>query len=76
MRRWTGFLSAQAGYLIDYSLHIGLLEGAGHEPEPGRRGRPRKYYQLTEQGRDAVRHSLEMLGRMSEGLALADSGLA
>ena len=54
----------------------GFLLSAPAEPEPGRRGRPRKYYELTEEGREAVRHSLEMLGRMSEGLSLADAGLA
>jgi DNA-binding PadR family transcriptional regulator len=52
----------------------GLLASQPVEPEPGQRGRPRKYYNLTEAGQEAVRHSLAMLGRMAEGLALADPG--
>jgi len=45
-------------------------------PEPGHRGRPRKYCQLTEAGEEAVRHSLEMLGRMTEGLPVAETSRA
>jgi DNA-binding PadR family transcriptional regulator len=52
----------------------GLLVSQPVEPEPGQRGRPRKYCQLTEEGQAAVRHSLEMLGRMAEGLELAELG--
>ena len=33
----------------------------------GRRGRPRRYCTLTDEGRAAVRHSMSMLGRMAEG---------
>jgi DNA-binding PadR family transcriptional regulator len=44
------------------------------EPEPGQRGRPRKYCELTREGEEAVRHSLEMLGRMTEGLPVAGTG--
>lgn len=46
------------------------------EPEPGQRGRPRKYCELTPAGEEAVRHSLEMLGRMAEGLSVADTSAA
>jgi DNA-binding PadR family transcriptional regulator len=44
------------------------------EAEPGQRGRPRKYCRLTPAGEEAVRHSLEMLGRMTEGLPVAETG--
>ena len=60
---------------------LGRLEAKGYlttrqaDPEPGRRGRPRKYCRLTPAGEDAVAHSTAMLGRMMEGLRLAgDSG--
>jgi len=46
------------------------------EAELGRRGRPRKYCELTPAGEAAVRHSLEMLGRMTEGLPVAETGRA
>ena len=51
-----------------------LLRSRPVEAEEGQRGRPRKYCQLTPEGEEAVRHSLEMLGRMTEGLAVADRG--
>jgi DNA-binding PadR family transcriptional regulator len=51
-----------------------LLRSLPVEAEPGQRGRPRKYCTLTPEGEEAVRHSLEMLGRMTEGLPLADAG--
>jgi len=41
--------------------------------EEGHRGRPRKYCRLTPAGEEAVRHSLEMLGRMTEGLSVTES---
>ena len=43
-----------------------------HEPDAtsGRRGRPRRYCSLTEPGRDAMRHSMSMLQRMSDGVVL------
>ncbi len=53
-----------------------LLRSLPVEAEQGHRGRPRKYCQLTPEGEDAVRHSLEMLGRMTEGLPVADTGRA
>ena len=51
-----------------------LLRSRPVEAAPGQRGRPRKYCELTPQGEEAVRHSLEMLGRMTEGLPVADAG--
>ncbi len=48
-----------------------LLLSQPAESEAGRRGRPRKYCQLTPAGEEAMRHSLEMLGRMAEGLQVA-----
>ena len=49
----------------------GWLRTRAAESEPGQRGRPRKYCRLTADGEEAVRHSLEMLGRMAEGLPFA-----
>lgn len=51
-----------------------LLNSFPAEPEPGQRGRPRKYCRLTAEGEEALRHSLQMLGRMAEGLPVADLG--
>jgi PadR family transcriptional regulator PadR len=51
-----------------------LLQSRPVEAEEGQRGRPRKYCRLTPEGEEAVRHSLEMLGRMTEGLQVADTG--
>ena len=51
-----------------------LLRSRPMEAEEGQRGRPRKYCELTPEGEEAVRHSLEMLGRMTEGLQVADTG--
>jgi len=44
------------------------------DPEPGQRGRPRKYCLLTDEGEEALRHSMQMLGRMAEGLPMAEAG--
>lgn len=49
-----------------------LLVTRAAESESGRRGRPRKYCSLTPAGDEAVRHSMEMLGRMAEGLPLTE----
>ena len=49
----------------------GLLTLREADPEPGQRGRPRKFARLTVAGEAATRHSAEMLTRMIEGLALA-----
>ncbi len=49
----------------------GLLLTRPGVSEAGRRGRPRKYCQLTPAGEEAMRHSLEMLERMAEGLRVA-----
>ena len=53
-----------------------LLETTPSEPEAGRVGRPRKYCRLTPEGEEALRHSLEMLGRMADGLTMAGTGQA
>ncbi len=54
----------------------GLVETRASDPEPGKRGRPRKYCTLTPAGEDAVRHSTQMLARMMDGLQLAEGGRA
>ena len=41
------------------------------DPEPGQRGRPRKFARLTSEGEAGTRHSAQMLTRMIEGLAFA-----
>ena len=41
-------------------------------PEPGRRGRARRYCRLTAQGTAATRHSAVMLTRMMSGLRLLE----
>ena len=40
-------------------------------PEPGQRGRPRRYCRLTPRGIEALRHSATMLSKMMRGLGLA-----
>lgn len=52
----------------------GLVRSREAEPEPGQRGRPRKYCHLTAEGRDALRHSTAMLQRMMDGVSLAGGG--
>lgn len=47
----------------------GLLATEPSPPEPGKRGRPRKYCRLTAEGERAARHSAEMLRRMMDGAA-------
>jgi PadR family transcriptional regulator PadR len=49
----------------------GFLTSVAAEPEPGQRGRPRKYCHLTAAGLEATRHSAEMLRRMMDGVPLA-----
>ena len=51
-----------------------LLEFEESEPEPGQRGRARKYCHLTHEGRGALDHSTAMLQRMMDGVATADTG--
>ena len=52
---------------------LARLESKGylhmHEPAPeeGKRGRPRRYCEITPAGRRALRHSVGMLARMAEG---------
>jgi DNA-binding PadR family transcriptional regulator len=50
-----------------------LTDRVAEEPS-GRRGRPRKYCRLTPTGEEALRHSLEMIGRMAEGLPVVGGG--
>ena len=50
----------------------GLVSAHASHPEPGQRGRPRKYCSLTSSGEGALRHSTEMLARMMDGLQLAE----
>lgn len=46
----------------------GLVTTSPSEPEPGQRGRPRKYCRLTAEGEAAAHHSAGMLRRMMEGI--------
>jgi len=43
-----------------------------HEPDSGtgRRGRPRRYCEITPEGRLALEHSVSMLARMARGTGL------
>jgi len=45
----------------------GFVEVSQPDRSSGRRGRPRRYSSLTDGGRDAIRHSMSMLGRMADG---------
>ena len=40
------------------------------EPQPGQRGRARKYCSLTPEGQEALSHSTQMLRRMMDGVAI------
>ena len=51
----------------------GLLDFEVTEPQPGQRGRPRKYCALTPVGEEALSHSAHMLLRMMDGLALVEA---
>jgi DNA-binding PadR family transcriptional regulator len=46
----------------------GLVMLRASEPRPVPGGRARKYARLSASGRKAVQHSVEMLGRMADGL--------
>lgn len=48
----------------------GYLASRTEAGPPVRGGRPRRYYTLRPAGRTLLRHSLEALARMGEGLAL------
>lgn len=54
----------------------GFLEFDVSTKAEGRRGRPRRYCSLTEAGHEAVSHSLSMIDRMAEGVALQRGGSA
>lgn len=49
----------------------GFLSQRDPDTSSGRRGRPRRYCDLTADGRHAMQHSLSMLGRMADGVAMA-----
>lgn len=49
----------------------GLLALRTSKPQPGQRGRARRYCRLTPRGQESLRHSTTMLGRMMAGLRLA-----
>ena len=51
----------------------GLVSVRAADPEPGQRGRPRKYCLLTSRGEEAARHSAQMLQRMMDGVSWAES---
>jgi DNA-binding PadR family transcriptional regulator len=48
----------------------GFLVQCDPDNTSGRRGRPRRYCDLTPAGRQAMQHSISMLGRMAEGVPL------
>jgi DNA-binding PadR family transcriptional regulator len=60
-----GALYATLGRLEEKGLVIREVE----DPEPGQRGRPRKYCRLTPAGEEALRHSTEKLRRMMDGVS-------
>lgn len=68
-----GAVYATLGRLSDK----GLVRSERSEPLPVQGGRSRRLYQLTPAGRRDMRHSLEALWRMAEGLegGLAGGGL-
>jgi DNA-binding PadR family transcriptional regulator len=49
----------------------GLITLRTSRPQPGQRGRPRRYSRLTPRGSAALQHSSSMLVRMMSGLQLA-----
>ena len=52
----------------------GLVRFRVSDPEPVPGGRSRKHCDLTPAGQAALRHSTRMLGRMMDGLEIADGG--
>jgi PadR family transcriptional regulator PadR len=72
-------LQCRAGRSVSRgALYVTLdrLESKGYvssrtgDPAPARGGRPRRYYTVRASGLALLRHSLDALRRMSEGLAL------
>lgn len=61
-----GAVYATLGRLADK----GYAESWTSEPQPVPGGRSRRHWRLTVAGRDALRGSLRMLGRMLEGLEI------
>ncbi len=50
------------------------LQSSVSGPEPIRGGRSKRTYRLTAAGQKALAHSLSMMAKMAEGLALDDLG--
>jgi PadR family transcriptional regulator PadR len=48
----------------------GYISSRTGDPAPSRGGRPRRYYTVRSTGLTLLRHTLDALHRMSEGLAL------
>lgn len=61
-----GAVYATLGRLADK----GLVESWNSEPVPVRGGRSRKHFRLSDKGQRALRHTLSMLSRMTQGLEL------
>jgi DNA-binding PadR family transcriptional regulator len=53
---------------LDRLEEKGLLTSRLGDPEPGRAGRPKRFFRVTAPGRRAVKHSLALLTRMHAGL--------
>jgi len=51
----------------------GMIELEVVDPQPGQRGRARKYCSLTPQGQEALSHSTQMLRRMMDGVAITQA---
>lgn len=49
----------------------GMVTFRVSEPQPVQGGRARKYCLLTEEGKEALRHSTAMLNRMMDGVDMA-----
>ena len=67
-----GAVYATLGRLSDK----GLVESWSSAPLPVRGGRARKHFRLTTRGELALRHTVQMLGRMAAGLELGTSARA
>jgi len=53
---------------LDRLERKGLVTSREGDPTPVRGGRAKRHFQLTGEGREAVRETLDTLGRMFEGL--------
>lgn len=52
----------------------GMIRSREADAEAGRRGRPRKYCRLTDEGAEALRHTTTKLRAMMDGVAIAERG--